>query len=500
MKIYFNNEVKNNEDNGIFEGHFKGFVKTAQQANVVIIIREVNPITKFLLPQKFPTKPSNIKNKSSDWGIQAGFVISLAELTFLNKKGLAENETQIEKINLICDKFLIKLDKNNQNNNKLNSSFLHIKEDETVLTINKKHWDFLNDNKKKFGIIEFQIFLEESIFVHCCQPKNRKNDIILYLEKENDSDYKVYYIFALNNEDKAKNLKNKTLKEIIATEENNLIYFPIPIFCKKIAQEKRPLIPDYDLFAIFWSMDHSIKYHQPRMPTNSFARMKAHNNILIGEQIDFKKIFKKPHSVAKGLEFDQDAEIGNALIETKIFLDKLNKNLGYEKGLNDELRPIHHTFELVNPYAKSFNENFYTIFLPNSELITDFNFPKEITAKNKKNISYFAIHNSSTCESDLWKKFLEPFLIYLQTKGYYVPNNCFVEESNMLGFANSFNPWVKTIRNENKASQLNKQGSSETKLLNKADSGYKSNDSISSINSFNLKEKIVIKKSQKIII
>lgn len=66
MKIYFNNEVENNQDNGIFEGHFAGFVKTAQQVNVVIIIREVNPITKFLLPQKFPIKPSNIKNKSSD--------------------------------------------------------------------------------------------------------------------------------------------------------------------------------------------------------------------------------------------------------------------------------------------------------------------------------------------------------------------------------------------------------------------------------------------------
>ncbi|WP_425382981.1 hypothetical protein [Spiroplasma endosymbiont of Melieria omissa] len=48
--------------------------------------------------------------------------------------------------------------------------------------------------------------------------------------------------------------------------------------------------------------------------------------------------------------------------KTKEFLDKLNKNLGYERGLKDELCPIHHTFELVNPYSKGFNENFYTFF------------------------------------------------------------------------------------------------------------------------------------------
>lgn len=66
--------------------------------------------------------------------------------------------------------------------------------------------------------------------------------------------------------------------------------------------------------------------------------------------------------MAKGLEFEQDPEAGNALFETKIFLDQLNKNLGYENGINDELWPIHHSFELVNPYCKSFNENFYTFF------------------------------------------------------------------------------------------------------------------------------------------
>lgn len=48
--------------------------------------------------------------------------------------------------------------------------------------------------------------------------------------------------------------------------------------------------------------------------------------------------------------------------KNKEFIDKLNKNLGYERGLKGELCPIHHTFELVNPYSKGFNENFYTFF------------------------------------------------------------------------------------------------------------------------------------------
>lgn len=225
--------------------------------------------------------------------------------------------------------------------------------------------------------------------------------------------------------------------------------------------------------------------------------MRQRNKILFDQQIDFKKIFKKPHSVVKGLEFDQDPEAGNALFETKIFLDQLNKNLGYENGINDELRPIHHSFELVNLYCKSFNENFYTIFLPNSELIADFDFPKKRTTEN---ISYFAIHNSSDGESNLWKNFLEPFLIYLQGKGYYVPNNCFVKESNLLGFANSFNPWVKKIRDENKPTQLNKQTKNEKKWLNKTDSGYISNYSVNSINSLKLTEKLATKKETKLII
>ncbi len=115
----------------------------------------------------------------------------------------------------------------------------------------------------------------------------------------------------------------------------------------------------------------------------------------------------------------------------------------------------------------------------------------KITAEN---ISYFAIHNSSNCESNLWKNFLEPFLIYLQGKGYYVPNNCFVEESNLLGFANSFNPWVKKIRAENKTTQLNKQAKDEKKWLNRTDSGYKLN------HKNKLKEKLATKKETKLII
>lgn len=183
MKIYINNEAVIYENNGIFREHFEGFAKTAQEENAIIIVREVNPITKVLLPQKYPTKSMDIKNKSSDWGIQAGFVISLAELTFLNKNGLEKNETQIEKLNLLCNKFSIKLDKNNQDNNKISPTFLNLKENETILTIDKKHFNYLISDKK-YGIIEFEIYSEKIIFVKCSQPKNKQNKIIICLEKE----------------------------------------------------------------------------------------------------------------------------------------------------------------------------------------------------------------------------------------------------------------------------------------------------------------------------
>ncbi|WP_458257930.1 anthrax toxin-like adenylyl cyclase domain-containing protein [Spiroplasma endosymbiont of Dactylopius coccus] len=102
MEIYINKNVETCENNGVLEKHFQGFVKTAQEENVVIILRPVNPITKYLLPQKYPTKSSSIKNKSSDWGIQSGFIVALDELAFLSKIGLKDNETQTEKINLLC--------------------------------------------------------------------------------------------------------------------------------------------------------------------------------------------------------------------------------------------------------------------------------------------------------------------------------------------------------------------------------------------------------------
>lgn len=453
MKIYVNEEVKECKNNGIFEEHFAGFVKTAKEENVIIIVRPVNPITKILLPQKYPTKHFSIKNKSSDWGIQSGFIISLTELTFLSKIGLKNNETQVEIITTLCKKFSIKLDKNNQNNNKINSDSLQLTKNETILKITGEHFSKLLLLEKSIGIIDLYFSLENTIFVQCLQPKNKKNEIILYLEKEkNNNIFKVYYIFALDNENKVKNLNNRNLKEIIKTEKNNLIYFPIPVFCKEINQEKKPLIPDYDLFAVCWIIDDSIKYYQPPIPTNSFAAVKINSWLINRKERDFHKIFKKPHSRAKGLNFEQDQEIGNAIKrgKTEIFLDKLNRNLGYEKGFNDELRPIHHAFELVNPVSKGFNENFYIIFLPNNrELLIDFKFPeKVIIDKDKKNISYFAIYEPLCLKNYLWKIFLEPFLIYIQAKGYYVPNNCFVKESDFLGFINSSNHWVKKIRED----------------------------------------------------
>ncbi|WP_425382982.1 hypothetical protein [Spiroplasma endosymbiont of Melieria omissa] len=80
----------------------------------------------------------------------------------------------------------------------------------------------------------------DKIFVKCCQPKNKKNEIVLYLEKEkNNNTYNVYYIFALDEENNIKNLNNRDLKEIIEIEKNNLIYFPISIFCQEIFKEKK---------------------------------------------------------------------------------------------------------------------------------------------------------------------------------------------------------------------------------------------------------------------
>lgn len=468
MKIYINNEAINYKKNGIVEKHFKGFAKTAREENAIIIVRPVNPITKVLLPQKYPTKYSYIKNKSSDWGIQNGFVISLAELTFLSKEGLTENETQIEKLTLLCNKFSIKLDKNNQDNNKISLISLRLKEDETILTINIDHFQYLISDKEKNGIVEFENISEENIFIKFYQPENKLNQIIVYLEKvQKESTYKVYYIFALDNENKVKDLNNRNLKEIMATEKNNLIYFPITVFCKEITQEKKPIIPDYDLFAVCWLIDHSIKYHQPLIPTNSFGRMKRGSYLVNDKERDFNQIFTKVYCpLGKPFNFEQDKKLGNVLDNsaTALFLDKLNRNLGYEEGINDELRPIHHTFELVNPSSKNFPEHLYTVFLPSSKLLTDFIFPKEIIINNQKKISYFIITDTMDNRNYLWTHFLEPLLIYFQTKGYYVPNNCFIKQTDSLGFANSSNPWVKKIREEQREKQQLEQLNLDSKF------------------------------------
>lgn len=448
MKIHINANAKKSDNNGILEEHFAGFSKTAQEENVVIIVRPVNPITKVLLPLKYPTKHFSIKNKSSDWGVQSGFIVSLPELSFLSKTGFKVNETQATFIMTLCKNFSIKLDKNNIANNKIKLSSLQLKENETILTLTVKHFQYLVTIKEKIGISEYKYAVDNNVFVKCFQPKNEKKEVIFYLEKAKNDNFEVYYTFAFDERDQLKELNNKSLQEIIVTEKNNLIYFPIPIFCKKINEEKKPFIPDYDLFAVCWIIDESIKYHQPQIPTNSFAAMKT-SSCMINEndKTDFKQIFKKPYIRRKKINIEQDEKIGNVLVN-KMFLDKINKNLGYEKGIDDQLRPIHHDFELINTNPNNFNENIYTVFLPNSNLITDFDFPQETTVKNKKNIFYFLIESESTIQNNIWKIFLEPFFLHLQKKGYYVPNNCFVEKSNYLGFANSFNPWVKKIRNE----------------------------------------------------
>ncbi len=290
-------------------------------------------------------------------------------------------------------------------------------------------------------------FFWMKFLLNVVNQKIKKNEIVLYLEKEkNNNTYNVYYIFALDEENNIKNLNNRDLKEIIETEKNNLIYFPISIFCQEISKEKKPIIPDYDLFAVCWTIDESIKYHQPPIPTNSFAALKIDSWSNSYRERDLSKIFKKGHNYEKFFDFRYSLEILNTL-ENKVFLDKLSKNLGYEEGINDQLCPIQHSFELVNINVRDFNENFYTFFLPNQQLLIDFTFPNGIKV-DKQTISYFAVYEPFNDGIFLWEKFLEPFLFYIKTKGYYVPNNCFVKQTDFLGFANSFNPWVRKIREE----------------------------------------------------
>ena len=194
IKYIINDKAKFYEDNGILEEHFEGFAKTAKEKNAIIIVRGVNPITKNLLTQGYPTKGFGIKNKSSDWGIQAGFIISTPELTFLNKNGLKENVNVNDKITTLCQKFLIKLDVNNPKNNKINTSSIRLKE--TILTITNKHLEYLLKNKEKYGITEIEYYSNKNIFIRCHQVKNNQNNAIFFLEKVGNN-YKIYLTYQL---------------------------------------------------------------------------------------------------------------------------------------------------------------------------------------------------------------------------------------------------------------------------------------------------------------
>lgn len=440
-----NDKAKFYEDNGILEKHFEGFAKTAKEKKAIIIVRGVNPITKNLLSQGYPTKGFDIKNKSSDWGIQAGFIISRDELTFLNKNGLNKNENVNDRIATLCEKFLIKLDVNNPKNNKINTDIIGLEKNEIILTITIGHLEYLIKNKRKYGITEIEYCSNKNIFIRCHQIKNNQNNAIFFLEKFYNN-YKIYFTFALCNKNKVKNLNDKTLKAVINSEKNNLIYFPFIVFSATVGKEKKPLIPDYDLFSIIWKLDYAIKYNAPIIPVNSFNLTRQNILMPSNKEKNFNTIFKKTHSLKGTCNYQENRNLGNVSVAIIEIIDVLNKNLGYPKGISDELRPIHHGHEMYNPFSRKFCDNLYTIFLPNPAIIKDFNFSnKKDNDISDTEISYFIIQHSLNNSDDLWSNGMLPLLKHFQKKGYYVPKNCFVKQTKSLGLVNASNIWLKNI-------------------------------------------------------
>jgi hypothetical protein len=194
-------QAKNQNIPGIPEKDLLAFEKYADDEDVILLFRPVEPLTKTLHTDgKYPTKNFKIKGKSSSWGLWAGFIPMDQYYSKLNG---ASNEV-IENANKEVQDCI----------QKQHAQSVHLK-------ISKKRFQELTEKEIIFPQKQKE---GKYLVIYCPRPHNDGTLELCYAQEVNTASGTEYAIY---------------------TVEKPPFYVLADTFLK------RPLIADYDLLAIF---------------------------------------------------------------------------------------------------------------------------------------------------------------------------------------------------------------------------------------------------------
>ncbi|WP_353242550.1 anthrax toxin-like adenylyl cyclase domain-containing protein [Providencia sp.] len=286
---------------GISEKHQKLIAQVANEENIVIGIRPIDPkSTSIIGTGEYSSKGLAIKAKSSDWGPHSGFIPVQQQFA---KKSERENS---KKYNSYSQESI--------NEGKAITVILEISQ-ERVEELIRYNTIYFSDTTKQDGYKEITASF--------------------------DGTEKLFFL--------KKNIKDGGGKWNVYHQENNKIE---PFYVIGDPKTGKAMTADYDIFSIIFPMS-DLEHYVKVTPMLAWEDWKANVNYdeLNSEQ---KKLYNNE------VEYNRKEGKDNGITNKKIkeIKNKLNKKLGLAEGM--EL--IHHGADDANP-ASIMNENFPITFL-----------------------------------------------------------------------------------------------------------------------------------------
>ena len=255
---------------GIPEEDIRKILQFVEKENIIVGFRPVEPLAKTLLEDKYPTKPFNLKGKSSSWGPMAGFVPT------------NQGFSKLEKTPDLIEKF------EKQIKDTLGKEMF----DAVDLIINQKRYDELARNQ----LISVVDISDDKIKLASVGPSG-----------------KTYHFFAK---------KIMDGYAIFDVEEQ-----PIQVLASKVV--KRPIVADYDL--LFVSPSVGDVDGRDNIPIKDVKHSIFKSKILNKEKINLR--LAEYYNDSEKFYSPADKEFGNASLRVKNVVKNINKALGRTSGL-----------------------------------------------------------------------------------------------------------------------------------------------------------------------
>ncbi|WP_342146480.1 anthrax toxin-like adenylyl cyclase domain-containing protein [Rickettsiella endosymbiont of Aleochara curtula] len=285
------NNVFHHKNQGIPKKDLLVFEKYADDQDVILLFRPVEPLTKtFHEASQYPTKNFKIKGKSASWGLWIGFISINQHFSKL----VGANDDVIEKANKEVQDCIQK--------HNAQSTHLRITEQRFQELIKKA---IIFPQAKKEG---------EYLVIYCPHPHAH----------EHASKFELSYA-------KKVNAESGIEYEIYTSEKK-------PFYVLADTDLKKPLIADYDLLAIFhpwknYSQDN-IRLNPHITPANRLRKLSP-------------KAKRRSNDNPQAFFDREDKELGNVAPITKTHIDGLNIALNKGKYLNR----IHHNDDAGSPMS-----------------------------------------------------------------------------------------------------------------------------------------------------